>query len=1118
MVCFVLGTTFGVAKVIWGNLKKLTVVGWAWAGVMLILISGNVTAQQQLKRGDLRTPGLVVETGFPTAQTRALFFSADSQTLFAAGLDKVVREWQLVNGVADRRSLKTYRWAIYREQRGCIYCAALSHDAEQRFLAVAGFGLRNGAVAILDRESGQVVYSLMQPQSGANVISMAFASDTDSLLIGRSDGTVALWNYQQSGNDLVEATSRSQEESPNPVLAIAEPYPGRFISVAASGAAVQWDFRQGNAKRTRLAPFDMKEVYLAKLSGDNRFCAVMGYTGNHQAVKIRDLRQAGQADISLNFPATAKVSALAFSNDGDFLFVALEYNNGRYELQRFGRDNRGTYRVRQTISVTHKVELLTVSPSDEALVLANNRDELHLMDIRRGTWTDQLSGPGEHVEQVAFSNDGTQFAFRSGDKTAWRVFDLQTQDWAKHDATTRFQPAPNSSQTNRWEIVEDDKDLRIRHIVDKQTGRKHLIPTIPTIDLIPTCHLFLEPTVGGQEIRFLIGHQWGASLFELQPGQNVRLLRRFVGHQSEVLCMGVSPDQTRLISGSRDRTISVWSLTPWPYQEELGADFELRNDRLYVNHVAEGSPAWEAKLQPGDEIVQFAYDGRWQETSPQHWNSILQSPVPGKELVFRVNGGETLTTTRQRPLWRFFASQDHEWILWRWRDYYYDCSTYGDLLIGWQINGDVDETPFFTTAEQSRQRFCRPDLVAEMLAPSPRPIAVERIEEAELISPHMELNIVADADGQGWNITVSVPDSSQNQSETVPHEVWLWLNDQKIRSWKDTNFPFSETFSIADNQLRAGENHFLAQAYSQNFIRGDSKTESIVSHKQIPDNAEQHRLFGLCIGVNNYRGAKDFDGSAITNLPYCKEDAQTLRDVLHTQQQLGAFRQSDIRMLGDEDVSKKRITEILTDVAKQASPDDVFVLFLAGHGWAKQISYRPTKVDPTTFVFVTPNFDVRNPDETGLSFFQKPRSADDSSGDTLYELLVNIPCHKIVLLDCCHSGSIGKSTDMIRCLTPELVGPVIFTACDQHEESYPSRKNQHGVFTTAIFEALRERSVADGTTRRDRVTTREIADWTQKRVPQILKEESPVLRQNPQFYFPEVTPSHILFGLHKEEK
>src|SRR5207248_11090512 len=111
-------------------------------------------------------------------------------------------------------------------------------------------------------------------------------------------------------------------------------------------------------------------------------------------------------------------------------------------------------------------------------------------------------------------------------------------------------------------------------------------------------------------------------------------------------------------------------------QGELGVSFTVEGGQRLVEDVASGSPGWEAGLTTGDQVVLLAFDAKEVAGGPDAWNARLKNPVPGKELFFRVKRGKAgtidmLTTVRQRPLWRFFPTRDDEWVLWRWRDFFY---------------------------------------------------------------------------------------------------------------------------------------------------------------------------------------------------------------------------------------------------------------------------------------------------------------------------------------------------------------------------------------------------------------------------------------------------------------
>src|SRR5205807_8262908 len=126
-------------------------------------------------------------------------------------------------------------------------------------------------------------------------------------------------------------------------------------------------------------------------------------------------------------------------------------------------------------------------------------------------------------------------------------------------------------------------------------------------DHMPRCYTFLK-SPPGQPTRLAVGHYWGLSVFALTPGQKPKLVRKCVGHQGEVTAIAPSPDHRWLLTASRDQTVCAWSLDDWKGQPELGASFAADGNRLRVVSVDPGSPAWEAKLEPGESFAGFYYN------------------------------------------------------------------------------------------------------------------------------------------------------------------------------------------------------------------------------------------------------------------------------------------------------------------------------------------------------------------------------------------------------------------------------------------------------------------------------------------------------------------------------
>src|SRR5262249_23564206 len=88
------------------------------------------------------------------------------------------------------------------------------------------------------------------------------------------------------------------------------------------------------------------------------------------------------------------------------------------------------------------------------------------------------------------------------------------------------------------------------------------------------------------------------------------------------------------------------------------------------------------------------------------------------------------------------------------------------------------------------------------------------------------------------------------------------------------------------------------------------------------------------------------------------------------------------------------------------------------------------------------------------------------SFEELYEALVRLPCHKVIMLDACHAGDTrtgleSVSSNPIRVLTQDGVGPIILAACQPTESAYEQNAidlgRAFGLFTIAVRRTLEEK-------------------------------------------------------------
>jgi uncharacterized caspase-like protein len=193
----------------------------------------------------------------------------------------------------------------------------------------------------------------------------------------------------------------------------------------------------------------------------------------------------------------------------------------------------------------------------------------------------------------------------------------------------------------------------------------------------------------------------------------------------------------------------------------------------------------------------------------------------------------------------------------------------------------------------------------------------------------------------------------------------------------------------------------------------------------------------------------------------------------------------------DGDASRATILRKLDGLARRARADDLVLLFFAGHG------YLQAGGGKSTFVFCCPDYDPKAPARTSLTSRE------------LYEALAAIPCRKIVFLDACHAGDLASTP--VRDLTPGGKGPTILAACSRGESSWEDPKRRHGVFTYALLEALGQAFEQADENRDGRLDARELFQYTDARLPALLREINKEGSQHPT-RFPAELEGHPLVG------
>jgi uncharacterized caspase-like protein len=224
--------------------------------------------------------------------------------------------------------------------------------------------------------------------------------------------------------------------------------------------------------------------------------------------------------------------------------------------------------------------------------------------------------------------------------------------------------------------------------------------------------------------------------------------------------------------------------------------------------------------------------------------------------------------------------------------------------------------------------------------------------------------------------------------------------------------------------------------------------------------SERPRMHVLAIGVDKYR-MQDYQ------LRYAVNDVEEFAKAMKA---VGSslFASVDVVELEDEQVTRESIAAAFDQISAATKPDDVFVLFLGGHGVSVEGRY----------YYYPQNLN-----------FASGQSYKDSIGQDLWQAwLAKVPAQKTLLvLDTCESGgaaSFIRGASMRETAMDQLqhaTGQNLIAAAGSSEAAVEGYK-QHGVLTYALLEALTQKP---GDANEEKVKVGMLADYVDERVPAI---------------------------------